>query len=444
MTMGFETERLEEEVPMTMGFKTNEASSSSDALKNPGEDDPFLGQKQQQQLSSPLKTFANMFMSLVGAGVLGLPYTFKKTGWVMGSLLIISVGTLDYYCMMLLVYSKRKLESQSEDVKISSFGDLGFAVCGSVGRIVVDAMIVLSQVCFSVGYMIFIANTLVYLFNSSREQTNTKILGFSPKSMYIWGCFPFQLGLNSIPTLTLLAPLSIFAEIVDIGALGVVMVQDVMIGIKKKPSLEMFGGFSIFFYGLGVAVYTFEAIGMVLPLESETRDKDKFGKILGLSVAFVAFLNSAFGALGYLAFGEETKDIITTNFGKGLVSSLVQIGLCIDLFLALPLMMNPVYEVMERRFCEGRYCLWLRWLVVLTVPLVALTVPNFADFTSLVGSSVCVVLGFVLPALFHLIAFKDELGWYSLALDATLFVMGTAFAVYGTSSSLIKIFSQTA
>ncbi|PHU26825.1 Amino acid transporter ANTL1 [Capsicum chinense] len=397
MTMGFETERLEEEVPMTMGFKTNEASSSSDALKNPGEDDPFLGQKQQQQLSSPLKTFANMFMSLVGAGVLGLPYTFKKTGWVMGSLLIISVGTLDYYCMMLLVYSKRKLESQSEDVKISSFGDLGFAVCGSVGRIVVDAMIVLSQ-----------------------------------------------LGLNAIPTLTLLAPLSIFAEIVDIGALGVVMVQDVMIGIKKKPSLEMFGGFSIFFYGLGVAAYTFEAIGMVLPLESETRDKDKFGKILGLSVAFVAFLNSAFGALGYLAFGEETKDIITTNFGKGLVSSLVQIGLCIDLFLALPLMMNPVYEVMERRFCEGRYCLWLRWLVVLTVPLVALTVPNFADFTSLVGSSVCVVLGFVLPALFHLIAFKDELGWYSLALDATLFVMGTAFAVYGTSSSLIKIFSQTA
>ncbi|KAM3216451.1 hypothetical protein P3L10_025892 [Capsicum annuum] len=79
MTMGFETEGLEEEAPMTMGFKTNEASSSSDALKIPEEDDPFLGQKL-QHLSSPLKTFANVFMSLVSAGVLGLPYTFKKTG----------------------------------------------------------------------------------------------------------------------------------------------------------------------------------------------------------------------------------------------------------------------------------------------------------------------------------------------------------------------------
>ncbi|KAF3636120.1 hypothetical protein FXO38_12297 [Capsicum annuum] len=113
MTMEFEIEGLEEEAPMIMGFKTNEASSSSDALK-----------------------------VLVGARILGLPYTFKKIGWVMGYLLIISIATLDYYCMMFLVYSKRKVESQSEAVKISSFGDLRFAVCGSVSRIVVDAMAV--------------------------------------------------------------------------------------------------------------------------------------------------------------------------------------------------------------------------------------------------------------------------------------------------------------
>ncbi|KAJ8545128.1 hypothetical protein K7X08_017711 [Anisodus acutangulus] len=392
-----------------MGFNTNERNSSTHVLKIPGEDSPFLGQGQNQQLSSSLKTFANIFMSFVGAGILGFPYTFKRTGWVMGSFLIISVAILTYYCMMLLVYSRRKLESQFEAVKISSFGDLGFAVCGPVGRFVVDSMIVLSQTCFSVGYMIFIANTLVYLFNSSVTERKTKILGFSPKSVYIWSCFPFQLGLNSIPTLTLLAPLSIFAEIVDLGALGVVMVEDVMIYIKNRPSLEMFGGFSVFLYGVGVAVYAFEGMGMVLPLESETRDKDKFGEILGSSVAFVALLYGGF-----------------------------------DLFLAFPLMMNPVYEVMERRFCEGRYCLWLRWLVVLIVSFVALTVPNFADFMSLVGSSVCVVLGFVLPALFPLIAFKDELGWCSLALDAAFIVMGTAFAVYGTSSSLMRIFAKMA
>ncbi|CDP18087.1 unnamed protein product [Coffea canephora] len=67
--------------------------------------------------------------------------------------------------------------------------------------------------------------------------------------------------------------------------------------------------------------------------------------------------------------------------------------------------------VVERRFCGARYCLWMRWVTVLGVTVVALLVPNFADFLSLVGSSVCIVLGFVLPALFHLIVHKEELGW---------------------------------
>ena len=90
--------------------------------------------------------------------------------------------------------------------------------------------------------------------------------------------------------------------------------------------------------------------------------------------------------------GEETKDIITTNLGPGVISVLVQLGLCVNLFFTFPIMMNPVNEVMERRFFGSRYCLWLRWMMVLIISLVALLVPNFADFLSLVGSSVCVAL----------------------------------------------------
>ncbi|EEF40715.1 amino acid transporter AVT3B [Ricinus communis] len=421
-----------------MGFD-KEASSSSHVLKVPSlprEDTPLLGKKPPR--SSQFKTFANVFIAIVGAGVLGLPYTFKKTGWIMGSLMLFSVAFLTYYCMMLLVYTRRKLESYEGFSKIASFGDLGFAVCGPIGRFSVDAMIVLAQAGFCVSYLIFIAHTLAYVFN---HQSNEKIMGFlSPKAMYIWGCFPFQLGLNSIPTLTHLAPLSIFADVVDLGAMGVVMVEDVVAYLKYKPALQAFGGFSVFFYGLGVAVYAFEGIGMVLPLESEAKDKDKFGKVLGGCMAFIALLYGGFGILGYFAFGEETKDIITTNLGRGLLSSLVQFGLCVNLFFTFPLMMNPVYEVAERRFCGSSYCLWLRWVVVLLVSLVALLVPNFADFLSLVGSSVCCALGFVLPSLFHLMVFKDELSWKGLAIDTTILVFGVVVALTGTWSSLLEIF----
>ncbi|XP_075656470.1 amino acid transporter AVT3C-like [Castanea sativa] len=424
-----------------MGFD-KEASSSSHVLKVPPlprEDTPLLAKP--RKLSSQSKTFANVFIAIVGSGVLGLPYTFKKTGWVFGSLMLFSVALLTYHCMMLLVQTRRKLESTLGFSKINSFGDLGFTVCGPLGRFSVDVMIVLAQAGFCVSYLIFIATTLAFLFNYEYSSWD---FGLSPKSLFLWACFPFQLGLNSIPTLTHLAPLSIFADVVDLGAMGVVMVEDVMIFLQNRPALEAFGGLSVFLYGVGVAVYAFEGVGMVLPLESETKDKDKFGKVLGLCMTFISLLYGGFGALGYFAFGDETKDIITTNFGQGLISMLVQLGLCVNLFFTMPLMMNPVYEVVERRFCDSRFCLWLRWAMVLLVSLVALLVPNFADFLSLVGSSVCVVLGFVLPALFHLLVFKEEMGWKGIVLDGCVLVLGVVIAVTGTWSSLMEILAPKA
>lgn len=420
-------------------FKKHETGSSTKDLKKPQqplprEDTPLIGKP--APLSSQTKTFANVFIAIVGAGVLGLPYAFKRTGWLMGSLMIFSVSALTFHCMMLLVHTRRKLESSEHGfTKINSFGDLGFVVCGSIGRGIVDVLIILSQAGFCISYLMFIANTLVYFFRTST------ILGMSAKGFYIWSCLPFQLGLNSIATLTHLAPLSIFADVVDLAATAVVMVDEVVISLKQMPEVAAFGNLSVFFYGIGVAVYAFEGIGMVLPLEAEMEKKEKFGGILGLSVTFIALMYVGFGVLGYFAFGSETKDIITANLGAGFVSVLVQLGLCINLFFTFPLMMHPVYEIVERRFKGGEYCLWLRWLLVFLVSLVAMSVPNFADFLSLVGSSVCCGLGFVLPALFHLLVFKEEMGWKGWFLDVGIVVVGVVLGVSGTWYALMEILS---
>ncbi|XP_010547399.1 PREDICTED: amino acid transporter ANTL3 [Tarenaya hassleriana] len=417
-------------------YDQESAGSSSQTLPwIPTEDTPLLGPR---KLSSHSKTFANVFIAIVGAGVLGLPYTFKKTGWLMGLLMLFSVAALTFFCMMLLVLTRRKLESLTGFSEIASFGDLGFAVCGPAGRLAVDVMLVLSQAGFCVSYLIFVATTLVNLFSRGAH----RILGLAPSSFYLWGCFPFQLGLNSIPTLTHLAPLSIFADIVDVAATLVVMVQDVLIFLERRPPLRAVGSLSVFFYGLGVAVYAFEGIGMVLPLELEAKYKDKFGKALGLAMALISVMYGAFGVLGYMAYGEETRDIITTNLGTGVVSTLVQLGLGINLFFTFPLMMNPVYEVIERRLCGSRYSIWVRWSTVLVVTLVALLVPNFADFLSLVGSSVCVVLGFVLPSLFHFRAFKDELSLKGMVADVLILLVGLVIAVSGTWTALQEILAS--
>ncbi|KAG6572176.1 Amino acid transporter AVT3B, partial [Cucurbita argyrosperma subsp. sororia] len=403
----------------------------------PGENTPLLGGGLPR--SSQAKTFANVFISIVGAGVLGLPYAFKRTGWATSLIMLFSVAAVTYYCMMLLVYTRRKIVADGSS-EVNSFGDLGFSVCGSFGRAIVDILIILAQTGFCVGYLVFIGNTLSNLFNSSTMALRSDFLEASPKILYILGCLPFQLGLNSIKTLTHLAPLSIFADVVDLGAMGVVMVEDISVISKRRPPVEAFGGLSVFFYGMGVAAYSFEGIAMILPLESEMKNRDQFGKILGLSMAFIAALYGGFGVLGYFAFGQETNDVITSNMGPGLLSAIVKLGLCINLFFTMPLMMNPAYEIIERRFSRGRYCFWLRWLLVVMATLMAIWVPNFTDFLSLIGSGLCCSLGFVVPAFFHLLVFKDEMGWKGWCLDLLIVVSGTVLGVAGTVSAVEQMY----
>lgn len=69
----------------------------------------------------------------------------------------------------------------------------------------------------------------------------------------------------------------------------------------------------------------------------------------------------------------------------------------------------------------------------------ALFVPNFTDFLSLVGSSTCCILGLVLPSLFHYNAFKNELGKEELMWDLVMIVLGVILGVLGTWFSLVEI-----
>ncbi|KAG2272229.1 hypothetical protein Bca52824_066784 [Brassica carinata] len=47
----------------------------------------------------------NIIVSIVGTGVLGLPYAFRVAGWFAGSLGVIIIGFATYYSMLLLVSS---------------------------------------------------------------------------------------------------------------------------------------------------------------------------------------------------------------------------------------------------------------------------------------------------------------------------------------------------
>ncbi|KAJ7278601.1 hypothetical protein O6H91_Y382300 [Diphasiastrum complanatum] len=393
------------------------------------EKSPLLPQADPQQklaypLSSKKKTFGNIVISVVGAGVLGLPYTFMRTGWLTGSLVLVIIGYACYYCMMLLVSTRKKLDTE-----------------GRVGRAVVDFTVVLSQGGFCVGYLIFIGENLASILSSFDSQSpkkspgvaytglgldqlvtsnhNSSFLGldWGSKGTYVWLLFPLQVGLAAIRSLTHLAPFSIFADVANALAMAVVMKDDIVQIEGGLRHVTASTGASSIPFAIGVAIYAFEGIPLVLPLESVMKEKTKFGRVMGFAMSWIAALYITFGLLGYLAFGNETEDIVTLNLGESWETLVIQLGLCVGLFFTYPVMMHPVHEVIERSNSA-----------------------RFADFMSLVGSSACSILVFILPALFHLRVRKDELSPYAKGLDYFLITFGVTFGIWGTISALLNIF----
>ena len=65
------------------------------------EEEGYTGQ------SSALKAAGNIFIAVVGAGVLGLPYAFAQSGLVVGVSFLTVVAALALYAMLLLAQCKR-------------------------------------------------------------------------------------------------------------------------------------------------------------------------------------------------------------------------------------------------------------------------------------------------------------------------------------------------
>merc|ERR550525_543186 len=145
---------------------------------------------------------------------------------------------------------------------------------------------------------------------------------------------------------------------------------------------------------------------MILTLEQsvDVSIRDKFRDYFVTTIMGVTTLYITFGAAGYLSYGPETKDIITLNLpndGGFNFAILVKCCLCISLFFTYPIMLFPVFSILEKKLAistNSVFSKFLRLSVVLLTGLIVLNVPNFGQLMALVGSSCCTLLAFIMPA----------------------------------------------
>lgn len=428
---------------------------------------------------SSIKMFANIFISFIGAGILGMPHAFKEAGVIEGSAIMALIGTLSVKAMLLIIDCKKKITWKkldhingsvlSSDGKIASeekellkvaengevdkvmdevvdelllqnphheidYGDLGYYALGNSGRALVDTSIVISQIGFSCAYLIFISDTLNNMFPVlSRHQ-------------FLMSLLPPLAVLVNFRHLKKLAIFSLFADFANVFAYCVVFWFDFahFDKVKIHPQVARISGLPFF---LGVAIYCYEGAGLILSLEAScARDsRDKFRNVFKLTLFLVTTLYIAFGACGYLSFGEYTEQMITLNLPSGPFPAVVQFCLCFSLFFTYPIMMFPVVLLLEKKLLpdggKSSYyqgCI-LRGCVVLLSGIVVLVIPNFSTLMAFFGSSCCTLLGFVLPGVFHLRIYEGHLTKCEWFIDVVIIFLGLVGAVIGTRDALLRL-----
>eukprot|EP00164_Ancoracysta_twista_P011047 GFYU01016879.1.p1 GENE.GFYU01016879.1~~GFYU01016879.1.p1 ORF type:complete len:611 (+),score=113.17 GFYU01016879.1:98-1930(+) len=400
------------------------------------------GTKEEKTGSTPAQTVATIFKSFIGPGILFLPKGFANAGIAFAIPGMVLCGLLATICMLKLVSSKVTLEMKTGKA-VNGYGDIGLKTNGKLGQTLVNGSIFMSQFGFCGAYYIFVAKNLhnVLLFASDCAVN-------VDKQYLILAMLPIVIPLCWIRKLGKLAATNILADLFILFGLLYIYVYDVLqVSPERWQTVKYFNSehFGVF---IGTAVYTFEGIALVLPIQEAMEDKRQLPSILSWSMLGITALLTSFAALGYCAFGDSIESPVTLNLRTDYtIVYFVQVLYCMAVIFTYPLMKFPAFRILETEFpalvfhSKLPVRRWKKNIFRATVCMLCATVSilgldQLDNFVSIIGSLCCVPLAFVYPALFHLKAHPTQstaqrLGNYGLiAFGGVAMVFSAVMAVY--------------
>ncbi|KAJ3714586.1 vacuolar amino acid transporter 4 [Lentinula guzmanii] len=366
-----------------------------------------------------------LLKGFVGTGVLFLGKAFMNGGILFSSLLFIFIAVVSLHSFLLLVRAKL--------VVPGSFGDIGGALYGPWMRHLILSSIVLSQIGFVGAYMIFVSENLQAFVSSV-----TNCVQYVPVKYFIL-----------IQTLIFL-PFSLLRDIVKLSTTALVADAFILVGLvyifssevglvidRGARDVQMFNpkNFSLF---VGTAVFSFEGIGLIVPIVDSMREPHKFPTVLTGVMAFLLILFGGAGALAYLTFGSDIQTVVLVNLNE------VQFFYSLAILLSVPPQLFPAIRIMENGLFtrSGKADTRVKWMknifrfatVIVTACVSLAGAKDLDKFVAFVGCFACVPLCYVYPAMLHYRACahtrKKKLA------DIAMIVFGLVAAVFTTVQTI--------
>lgn len=128
---------------------------------------------------------------------------------------------------------------------------------------------------------------------------------------------------------------------------------------------------------IGFSIFSFEGIGVVLPILDVTAKPEHYPKVIIAVLSTVMITYVGFGQFCLFTYGDKLEGIITSNLPRGTVFVyLIKLAFCFNLFITYPLVLYPTNMIVEsyvyKNMPKGPKRKWLKNLtraimIILTI-----------------------------------------------------------------------------
>ncbi|KAG7379200.1 hypothetical protein PHYPSEUDO_008897 [Phytophthora pseudosyringae] len=278
----------------------------------------------------------------IGPGAMSLPSGFSKTGIYAGPALFVLVALASVYNMDLLLHCKQLVSPKAP----MSFGDVGREILGPKGKLLIDVFLVGTQLGICCVYFTFVATNIhVVLPESLQDAVNERQL--------IFAIFPILLMLSWVRTLRRITPFSGLANFAVLSGIAIVFYYSIDYWKHPRNPREttVLADWSQLPEFYGTAVYSFEGIGLVLPIQNAMAEPERFPRVLAGCMLSILVLFLFIGEVPTIAFGRIDNGSMTAvlhDYCEGWLVTMANVALAFACTLSFPIQFYPAIDVLER------------------------------------------------------------------------------------------------
>ncbi|KAK4017026.1 hypothetical protein OUZ56_031982 [Daphnia magna] len=329
-------------------------------------------------------------------------------------------------------------------------GSQQFVKHAKLARVLVSLFICVTQLGFCCVYVVFASTNLKQVVDYYAPH-----LQWDVRQFMCLVTIPL-IFLNWLRDLKLLAPVSLLANILQSISIVIVfyyIARDGLPPMDSTPAFNNWIGVSLFF---GTVVFSFEGIGLILPIQKDMRhprDFEGWNGILNVAMILVTCLALAMGFYGYLKYGAEIQGSITLNLPQDeILARLVKVFMVLAIFgsytmqfyVPIPILW-PVLEKKIETFNKHPLVseLMFRTLLVLLTLSLAAAIPKIDLYISLVGAMTGSLLALIFPPILEIVTCWPDVSKMAIVKNFLIVIFGLTGFTSGTYASIKKILSPT-